>query len=171
VTDIGVPGSAAPPNNAICWSHVEGIPNIRKHSAAGSPAAATDRFFRAYYRHSIVPDQDKLFYLLNPLYSLNDKLGKSSGTSLHRSASFTVLRKLRKLFHHEAELPPEVRLIHAGEIPTVVGDPAFVCLVRRSLIAQSSQDERKRGQRSSDGFREVVWDLRRCSTVHIQRRG
>jgi len=58
-------------------------------------AAAADRFFRAYYRHSTAPDEDTLFDLLNALHSLNDKLGKFAGTDLHGSAFFTVLRKLK----------------------------------------------------------------------------
>jgi hypothetical protein len=106
-------------------------------------AAAADRFYRAYYRHSTVPDQDTLFDLLNALHSLNDKLGKSVGTNLHGSASFAVLRKLRNLFHHEAELLHEVRLIHAADVPTVLSDLAIVCLVPRTLIVQSLKDERK----------------------------
>lgn len=62
----------------------------------GTAAAAADRFFRAYYRHSMVPDEDTLFDLLNALHNLNDKLGRFAGNGLHGSASFTVLRKLRK---------------------------------------------------------------------------
>lgn len=106
-------------------------------------AAAADRFFRAYYRHSMAPDEDTLFDLLNALHSLNDKLGKFAEIDLHDSAFFTVLRKLRNLFHHEAELLHEVRMIHARDIPTVTSDLAFVCLVSRSLILQSLKDEKK----------------------------
>ena len=108
-----------------------------------SAAAAADQFYRAYYKHSTEPDRDTLFDLLSALHSLNDKLGKSSGTNLHGSASFTVLRKLRNLFHHEAELLHEVRLIHAADIPSVLSDLAIVCLVPRILIAQSLKDEKK----------------------------
>lgn len=108
-------------------------------------AAAADRFFRTYYRHSTAPDEDTLFGLLNALHSLNDKLGKSGGIDLHASACFTVLRKLRNLFHHETELLHEVRMIHARDMPTVTSDLAFVCLVPRSLIIQSLKDEKKPG--------------------------
>jgi hypothetical protein len=119
----------------------------RQTSGNGVPvdtaAAAADRFFRAYYKHSTAPDEDTLFDLLNALHSLNDKLGKFAGTDLHASAFFTVLRKLRNLFHHEAELLHEVRMIYARDMPTVTSDLAFVCLVPRSLIIQSLKDEKK----------------------------
>lgn len=108
-------------------------------------AAAANRFFRAYYRHSMAPDEDTLFDLLNALHSLNDKLGKFADTDLHASTFFTVLRKLRNLFHHEAELLHEVRMIHARDMPTVTSDLAFVCLVSRDLILQSLKDEKKPG--------------------------
>ncbi|MCK1519380.1 hypothetical protein [Bradyrhizobium sp. 17] len=110
---------------------------------AKTATAAADRFFRAYYRHSLASDEDTLFDLLNAIHSLNDKLGKSAGANLHGSPPFTVLRKLRNLFHHEAELLHEVRMIHARDIPVVISDLASVCLVSRSLVLQSLKDERK----------------------------
>lgn len=91
----------------------------------------------------MAPDEDTLFDLLNALHSLNDKLGKFAGIDLHGSGFFTVLRKLRNLFHHEAELLHEVRMIHARDMPTVTSDLAFVCLVSRSLILQSLKGEKK----------------------------
>ena len=104
-------------------------------------AAAANRFFRAYYRHSTVPDEDTLFDLLNALHSLNDKLGKFAGIDLRGSAFFTVLRKLRNLFHHEAELLHEV------------GDP----IGRQHNLVPPSAVDPGRGQlglgKESRGFR------------------
>ncbi len=83
---------------------------------------AADRFFRGYHRHCMRPDEDSLFDLLNALHSLNDKLKKSGQGNLFSSASFAALRSLRNLFHHQAELLHDIKLVHSAGIPNLSGD-------------------------------------------------
>jgi hypothetical protein len=118
-------------------------PAVARGTSNKAATAAAERFFRAYHGHSTAPNEDSLFDLLNALHSLNDKLGKAVGRNLHASVSFTVLRKLRNLFHHEGELLHEIRMIHLAEVSAIVSDLALVCLVPRALVVRSLDDERK----------------------------
>lgn len=63
-----------------------------------------------------------LFDPLNALHSLNDKLKKSGQGNLFSSASFAALRSLRNLFHHQAELLHDIKLVHSAGIPNLSGD-------------------------------------------------
>lgn len=51
---------------------------------ADSLNGAIDRFFRSYFNHCVVPDEDTLLNFLNALHSLNDKLQKEVGRNLRR---------------------------------------------------------------------------------------
>jgi hypothetical protein len=123
----------------------------RKPPRVGRDAltAAVERYFRAYFRHSTAADRDSLFALLNTLHSLNDKLVGALGRDLHGSAPFTVLRKLRNLFHHRDELIHEIRLVRVEDVPDLIGDLAVVCLVPRALILKSLDREKNPAVRKS----------------------
>lgn len=104
-------------------------------------AAAADRFFRGYHRHCMRPDEDSLFDLLNALHSLNDKLFKFGQGNLFDSAPFVALRALRNLFHHQAELLHDIRLVHVADTPNLSGDLAIVCLLHGDLIQIAADRE------------------------------
>jgi hypothetical protein len=110
--------------------------------------AAIDRFFRSYSNHCVRPDEDTLLNLLNALHGLNDKLKKGAGQDLLESANFIALKALRNLFHHQAELIHEVKVIPVQDLPPMTTDLLTVCLVPRALIerAGAESDRRYRDQ-------------------------
>lgn len=97
-------------------------------------ASAADRFFRCYEAHCIRPDNDTLFNLLNALHSLNDKFRKHCDTDFFSVNEFVALQALRNIFHHQAELLNEIRIIASQDLPSLATDLLFVCLVPRSLV-------------------------------------
>ena len=99
--------------------------------------AAGERFFRLYYRHCVEPDKDTLFNLLNSIHSLNDRLRKATSEHFFNCNEFVALKALRNLFHHEAELVNEVRIIPVKKLPPVSTDLLFLCLVPSRLVLLS----------------------------------
>lgn len=107
--------------------------------------AAGERFFRLYHGHCVEPDKDTLFNLLNSIHSLNDRLRKATGEHFFSCNEFVALKALRNLFHHEAELINEVRIIPVKKLPSVSTDLLFLCLVPSRLVLLSfEQLDRKR---------------------------
>jgi hypothetical protein len=104
--------------------------------------ASADRYFRAYARHCLHPDEDTLFAMLNALHSFNDKLDRSKTGNLYGSAEFLALKSLRNLFHHETELLHEVRIIPAQDMPPISVELLTVCLVDRSLVERALKREK-----------------------------
>lgn len=97
-------------------------------------ASAADRYFRCYEAHCIKPDVDTLFNLLNALHSLNDKFRKHCETDFFSVNEFVALQALRNLFHHQAELLNEIRVVAAQDLPPLTTDLFFLCLVPRGLV-------------------------------------
>jgi len=108
---------------------------------------AGERFFRFYHSHCVSPDDDTLFSLLNAIHSMNDKLQKATSDNFFECHEFIVLKTLRNLFHHEAELINEVRSISVASLP-ISTDLMFLCLVPGSLVFQSIErlDKKRRVQ-------------------------
>jgi hypothetical protein len=104
--------------------------------------AAADRFFRAYARQCLDPDEDSLFALLNALHSFNDKLRKAGKGDLFGSVGFRALKALRNLFHHEMELLHEVKFIPAANLPVTNFDLGIVCLVDEKLVERAARREK-----------------------------
>lgn len=96
-------------------------------------AAAAERFFRCYEQHCVAPDKDSLFNLLNSAHSLNDKMKKELGSDLFGVDEFVAIKSLRNLFYHKEELLHEIRTIAAQDIPPIISDLVFLCLVPSSL--------------------------------------
>lgn len=119
--------------------------------------AAAERFFRLYHKYCVEHDQDTLFNLLNSIHSLNDKLMKATGEHFYDCNEFISLKALRNLFHHEAELANEVRIIPVEKLPPLSTDLLSLCLVPRSLVLQSfEQLERKRRAHEEDIIRSTL---------------
>ena len=100
-------------------------------------ASAADRYFRCYEAHCVKPDVDTLFNLLNALHSLNDKLQKFCKADFFTVKEFIALQALRNLFHHKEELLSEIRVVAAQDLPPLLTDLLFLCLVPRSLVEQA----------------------------------
>lgn len=123
-----------------------------------SVSAATDRFFRSYFNHCVVPDEDTLLNLLNALHGLNDKLHKEVGRNLFGSANFIALKALRNLFHHHSELIHEVKIIPVGDLPPMMTDLLVVCLVPASLIEHAgAETDRKYREQVRSAFDAFKW--------------
>ncbi len=119
--------------------------------------AAAERFFRLYHRCCVEHDQDTLFNLLNSIHSLNDRLQKATSERFYDCNEFVVLKALRNLFHHEAEIVNELRIIPVEKLPPISTDLLFLCLVPRSLVLQSlEQLERKRRMHEEDIIRSTL---------------
>ncbi|MCB4359788.1 hypothetical protein [Quatrionicoccus australiensis] len=115
------------------------------HSEQSVVASAADRFFRAYEAHCVAPDVDTLFNLLNALHSLNDKLKKTCNADLFDLKEFVALKALRNLFHHEEELRSEIRVVASRDLPPILTDLLFLCLVPSGLVEKSIRGiEKKR---------------------------
>jgi len=99
--------------------------------------AAAERFFRCYERHCVAPDKDSLFNLLNSAHSLNDKMKSELSSDFFDVNEFVAIKALRNLFHHKEELLHEVRAIAAQDIPPIISDLLFLCLVPRSLVEEA----------------------------------
>jgi hypothetical protein len=99
--------------------------------------AAGERFFRLYHGHCVEPDKDTLFNLLNSIHSLNDRIRKATGEHFFNCNEFVALKALRNLFHHEAELVNEVRIIPVEKVPPLSTDLLTLCLVPSRLVLLS----------------------------------
>lgn len=99
-----------------------------------------------YHRHCVEPDRDTLFNLLNSIHSLNDRLRKVTGEHFFDCNEFVALKALRNLFHHEAELVNEVRIIPVKNLLPVSTDLLFLCLVpsRLALLSFEQLDRKRR---------------------------
>lgn len=119
--------------------------------------AAGERFFRLYHGHCVEPDKDTLFNLLNSIHSLNDRLRKATGEHFFNCNEFVALKALRNLFHHEAELVTEVRIIPVEKLPPVSADLLFLCLVPNRLVLLSfEQLDRKRRTHEEEAIRSTL---------------
>lgn len=119
--------------------------------------AAGERFFRLYYGHCVEPDKDTLFNLLNSIHSLNDRLRKATGEHFFSCDEFVALKALRNVFHHEAELINEVRIIPVEKLPSVSTDLLFLCLVPSRLVLLSfGQLDRKRRANEKEIVRSTL---------------
>lgn len=114
----------------------------------GLSVSAAERFFRAYNIHCVTPDRDSLFNLLNAAHSLNDRLRKEFNADFFSLKEFIAIKALRNLFHHQDELLSGVRLVAAVNIPAIVTDLLFLCVVRKSLVerAIAGIDVKRRSQ-------------------------
>jgi hypothetical protein len=119
--------------------------------------AAGERFFRLYHKHCVEPDKDTLFNLLNSIQSLNDRLRKATNVHFLNCNEFVALKALRNLFHHEAELVNEVRIIPVENLPPVSTDLLFLCLVPSRLVLLSfEQLDRKRREHEEETIRSTL---------------
>lgn len=119
--------------------------------------AAGERFFRLYHGHCVEPDKDTLFNLLNSIHSLNDRLWKATGEHFFSCNEFVALKALRNLFHHEAELINEVRIIPVEKLPSVSTDLLFLCLVPSRLVLLSFEKlDRKRCAHDKENIRSTL---------------
>jgi hypothetical protein len=119
--------------------------------------AAGERFFRLYHEHCVEPDKDTLFNLLNSIHSLNDRLRKATDVHFFNCNEFVALKALRNLFHHEAELVNEVRIIPVENLPPVSTDLLFLCLVPSRLVLLSfEQLDRKRREHEEETIRSTL---------------
>lgn len=119
--------------------------------------AAGERFFRLYHGHCVEPDKDTLFNLLNSIHSLNDRLRRTTGEHFFNCNEFVALKALRNLFHHEAELVNEVRIIPVEKLPPVSTDLPFLCLVPSRLVLLSfEQLDRKRRAHEEEIVRSTL---------------
>ncbi|WP_051190081.1 hypothetical protein [Laribacter hongkongensis] len=80
---------------------------------------------------------DSLFNLLNSAHSLNDKMKSELSSDFFDTNEFVAIKALRNLFHHKQELLHEVRAIAAQDIPPIISDLLFLCLVPRSLVEEA----------------------------------
>lgn len=120
-------------------------------------ASAADRYFRCYEAHCIKPDEDTLFNLFNALHSLNDKFRKHCETDFFSVNEFVALQALRNLFHHQAELLNEIRVVAAQDLPPLTTDLLFLCLVPRGLVETAiSSVGAKRKTQDEPIIREVL---------------
>lgn len=120
-------------------------------------ASAADRYFRCYEAHCIKPDVDTLFNLLNALHSLNDKLRKHCETDFFSVNEFVALQALRNLFHHQAELLNEIRVVATQKVPPLTTDLLFLCLVPRGLVETAIANVgAKRKEQDEPAIREVL---------------
>lgn len=113
---------------------------------------AGERFFRLYHRHCVEPDRDTLFNLLNSIHSLNDRLRTATGEHFFDCNEFIALKALRNLFHHEAELVNEVRIIPVEKLPSVSTDLLFLCLVPSRLVLLSFEQLDRRRRAHEEGI-------------------
>jgi hypothetical protein len=126
-------------------------------SSVKSTEAATERFFRQYYKHCTAPDSDTLFNFLNAAHSLNDKLSKSHNKGFFDIEEFSAIKALRNIFHHDGELISNVRVIPANDLPPISTDLLFLCLVPSKHIEQSIESIAKKYREKEEGIiRSVV---------------
>lgn len=141
---------------------------------------AAERFFRCYEAHSVRPDKDTMFHLLNAAHSFNDKLKREHNSDFFELPEFKAIKALRNLFHHEAELISEMRPINTREQPVIQSELAVLCLVPRSLVERAIEGiPEKRRVEDEAQVREVLrWygnvvDLNPCLfnfAVHVYER-
>ena len=119
--------------------------------------AVGERFFRLYHGHCGEPDKDTLFNLLNSIHSLNDRIRKATGEHFFSCNEFVALKALRNLFHHEAELINEIRIIPVEKLPSVSTDLLFLCLIPSRLVLLSfEQLDRKRRAHEEEIVRSML---------------
>jgi hypothetical protein len=107
-------------------------------------SSAAERFFRSYFKHCTSPDEDSLFLYLNSLHSFNDKIRNIGAGDLFSSQNFVGLKALRNLFHHEAELLHDIKIIPTEGLPVIATKLAMVCLVEGALVERAA---RQKGER------------------------
>lgn len=118
--------------------------------------AATDRIFRAYFKHCQKPDEDTLFNFLNALHSFNDKLKGHQPDGLWDAVGFQGLLALRNLFHHEVELLNQVRLI--TQFPQALSVELMrVCLVSAALVERAARGRNQTGKPSKEVLGAFNW--------------
>lgn len=103
-------------------------------SGMADVSAASERFFRLYHAHSVSPDRDTLFSLLEAGHSLNDRLRVGTDLDFFDIPEFTALKCLRNYFHHHQELRHVLRLIPVGDYP-ITTDLMLMCLVPRDSVS------------------------------------
>lgn len=99
--------------------------------------SASERVFRLYQSHCVSPTLDTLFNFLNATHSLNDKLGKARLGGFFDIQEFIALKALRNLFHHQEELVNELRIIPVQDLPSIITDLMYLCLVPTSLVEKA----------------------------------
>jgi hypothetical protein len=120
--------------------------------------AAIDRFFRSYFNHCVVPNEDTLLILLNALHSLNDRLQNEVRQNFFGSSNFIALKALRNLFHHHTELIHEIKIIPVQDLPPMTTDLLIVCLVPRALIERAgSESDRRYREHVRSAFDAFKW--------------
>lgn len=120
-----------------------------------SVANAAARLFRAYEGHNRAPGPDTLFALLNAMHSLNDRLTKAELENFEDLEEFSALRTLRNFAHHQDEISANVCVIRSP----LVGDLAFLCLVRRDQVERAIEtvNPKWRAEVRADCDRRFHW--------------
>ncbi|WP_100754501.1 MULTISPECIES: hypothetical protein [Vibrio] len=98
---------------------------------------ASERIFRLYHSHNVSPTLDTLFNLLNAIHSLNDKLDKAKLGGFFDIQEFIALKSLRNLFHHQDELINELRILPVQDMPLIITDLLYLCLVPSKLVEEA----------------------------------
>lgn len=96
--------------------------------------SASERVFRLYHSHCVSPTLDTLSNLLNAIHSLNDKLDKAKLGDFYDIEEFIALKALRNLSHHQDELVNELRIIPVQDLPTIITDLLYLCLVPSNIV-------------------------------------
>lgn len=113
---------------------------------------ASDRLFRAYYRHCQSSDEDTLFNFLNAIHSFHDKLREFADSGMEESLPFWGIRALRNLFHHEAELLNEIEIVTAIA-QSASSEIIRVCLVPRTLVEKAAEKVKRGREKTLSSFR------------------
>lgn len=101
---------------------------------------AVARVFGAYESHCVTPDANTLFYTLNGLHSLSDRLEASAKIDLLGFQEFVALKALRNLTHHQEEVRSNVRVVDSP----VYSDLMVLCLVRRDQVERAIENTYKK---------------------------
>lgn len=102
-----------------------------------SVISSAERLFRLYYKHNIEPDLDTLYHLLNSIHNLNDMFKKNLDDDFFDSDEFVALKVIRNLFHHQADVQNEFRIIPVEDFSFLITDLMYVCLIRVSSISEA----------------------------------
>jgi len=93
-----------------------------------------ERLFRKYYLHCTAANEDSLFDLINSIHSVNDKISKSHGVNFFSHNGFVVVKALRNLFHHSAELINKMVVLNRAENLVFETDLMHLCLINRDIV-------------------------------------
>lgn len=105
-------------------------------------AAASERFFRLYHAHCVLPSRDTLFSLMEAAHSLNDRLKVRAAADFFDVQEFSALKCLRNYFHHQQELRHVVRLIPIGSYQ-IATDLMTLCLVPRDNVIAAVETKKR----------------------------